>query len=450
MASPNDNTAKGTGGNVVLSSSEAAQSAPGSSNTEMGKLRPPTQPNATSPSPTPPPPNGGLVAWLQVVGSWCLMLNCWGIINTYGVFQTYYQTKLLTDRTPSSIAWIGSIQAFLLLFVGALTGPLYDYGYFHHLIAVGSFLMVFGMMMVSLCTQYWQLVLAQGIVVGLGGGCLFVPSIAILPTYFSTRMAFTIGIAGSGSGIGGIIYPIVFQELEDNLGFAWATRVIAFVMIATLSVPLAVMRPRLTPSAVRKLFDFAAWTERPYSFFAFGGFFGFIGMYLPMFYVSVFAMQHGTSPRLAFYLLPILNAGSIFGRIFPNYAADKTGPLNIFIPTCFALALVSFAWMAIYDTAGLIVFTIIYGFFSGTFLTLPFSTVVTLSPHMGVVGVRMGMACAIGSLGLLVGTPLAGAILTHGGWHALQAFGGVTLLIATVAMSASRISKVGWHLTAKA
>ncbi|KAK6844286.1 hypothetical protein PG995_014396 [Apiospora arundinis] len=447
MASNNDDNVKGAGGQVTMSSNETAQSAPGSSNTEMSKLRNPNQP--ATPLPGAPPPNGGLVAWLQVAGSWCLMLNCWGIVNTYGVFQTYYQTQLLTDRSPSSIAWIGSIQAFLLLFVGALTGPLYDYGYFRHLVAAGSFLMVFGMMMVSLCTQYWQLVLAQGIIVGLGGGCLFVPSVAILPTYFSTRMAFTIGIAGSGSGIGGVIYPIVFKELEGKIGFDWATRVVAFVMLATLSFPLAVMRPRVKPSAVRKLFDSAAWSERPYSFFAFGGFFGFIGMYLPLFYVSVFALKEGMSPRLAFYLLPILNAGSTFGRIFPNYAADKTGPLNIFIPTCFALAVLSFAWMAIHNTADLIVFTIIYGFFSGTFLTLPFSTVVTLSPHMGVVGVRMGMACAIGSLGLLVGTPLAGAILTHG-WPALQAFGGTTLLIATIAMSASRISKVGWRVTAKA
>lgn len=75
MASHNDNIAKGPNGHIVLSSSEQAKSAPGSSNTEMSKLRSPNQPNA--PSPPLPPPNGGLVAWLQVAGSWCLMLNCW-------------------------------------------------------------------------------------------------------------------------------------------------------------------------------------------------------------------------------------------------------------------------------------------------------------------------------------------------------------------------------------
>jgi len=33
-----------------------------------------------------PPPNGGLQAWLQVVGSWCLFFNTWGLLNTFGVF----------------------------------------------------------------------------------------------------------------------------------------------------------------------------------------------------------------------------------------------------------------------------------------------------------------------------------------------------------------------------
>lgn len=42
----------------------------------------------------------------------------------------------------------------------------------------------------------------QSITVGLGGGCLYVPSIAILPTYFSKHTALAIGLAESGSGIG--------------------------------------------------------------------------------------------------------------------------------------------------------------------------------------------------------------------------------------------------------
>lgn len=125
-----------------------------------------------------------------------------GIVNAFGVFQTYYEDNLLSHESPSNISWIGSIQAFLLLVIGVATGPIYDSGYFQALVWIGSFFVVFGIMMTSLCTQYWEFMLAQGICVGLGSGFLFIPSVAILPQYFSTKKAFALGIAASGSSLG--------------------------------------------------------------------------------------------------------------------------------------------------------------------------------------------------------------------------------------------------------
>lgn len=86
--------------------------------------------------------------------------------------------------------------------VGALTGPVYDAGYFRELLLGGSFLVVFGQMMLSLCGQYYQVILAQAICIGIGAGCLFVPSVAILSTYFSTKIATAMGIAAAGSSLG--------------------------------------------------------------------------------------------------------------------------------------------------------------------------------------------------------------------------------------------------------
>ncbi|MCJ1453667.1 hypothetical protein MMC28_004015 [Mycoblastus sanguinarius] len=165
------------------------------------------------------PPNGGLVAWIQVAGSFFLFFNSWGTVNAFGVFQTYYQTAFLSNESPSNISWIGSIQAFLLLIIGAVTGPLYDAGYFRHLILTGCLLVAFGFMMTSLCSQYWQVILAQGICIGLGQGCLFIPSVAILPQYFTSKKALAIGTAASGSSLGGVIYPIVFRQLQPKIGF---------------------------------------------------------------------------------------------------------------------------------------------------------------------------------------------------------------------------------------
>ena len=118
------------------------------------------------------------------------------------MFQSYYEQSRLDSESSSNISWIGSLQACLLIFVGVFTGPLFDLGYLRLLICSGTVALVLGMMMTSLCTQYWQFVLAQGLVVGLGCGLQFVPGIALLPSYFSGKRALAQGIAASGSSLG--------------------------------------------------------------------------------------------------------------------------------------------------------------------------------------------------------------------------------------------------------
>lgn len=90
-----------------------------------------------------------------------------------------------------------------MLLVGACTGPVFDRGHLRLLLIIGSFGVVFGFMMLSLCKEFWQALLAQGFCIGLGGGMLFVPSVAILPTYFSTKIGLAIGLAAAGSSMGG-------------------------------------------------------------------------------------------------------------------------------------------------------------------------------------------------------------------------------------------------------
>jgi hypothetical protein len=41
-----------------------------------------------------PPPDGGLTAWLQVVGGHFLFMNTWGIINAYGMFDRFQATRI--------------------------------------------------------------------------------------------------------------------------------------------------------------------------------------------------------------------------------------------------------------------------------------------------------------------------------------------------------------------
>lgn len=76
-----------------------------------------------------PPPDGGLRAWTAVAAGHLVIMNTWGYINSFGVFQTYYATEL--GLPPATISWIGSIQVFLLFFIGTFTGRITDAGVGH-------------------------------------------------------------------------------------------------------------------------------------------------------------------------------------------------------------------------------------------------------------------------------------------------------------------------------
>ena len=147
-------------------------------------------------------PDGGFLAWTQVAAGFFIFFNTWGLVNTFGSYQRYYEAGILSTSSTSNISWIGSIQGSLLLLLGLFTGPLYDLGYLHILVNTGTVFTVLGMMLTSLCHNYWEVLLAQGFLVGIGNGLLFLPSVAIVPQYFSKRKSLATGIAASGSSIG--------------------------------------------------------------------------------------------------------------------------------------------------------------------------------------------------------------------------------------------------------
>ncbi|KAI0845714.1 MFS general substrate transporter [Daldinia vernicosa] len=384
---------------------------------------------------TPDVPDGGLVAWLQVLGAFVIMLASWGLINSFGVYQTYYETDLLRSSTSSDISWIGSLQGALLNMGGLVSGPLFDAGYFRALTISGSVLVVLGLFMTSLCRTYWQVLLAQGVAVGIGCGLLFLPSAAILSQYFARRRALALGLQSSGSPIGGIVFSILFSRLQPRIGFGWATRVLAFILLGLLVVPLVCMRPSVAPPQhKRAFFDRDAIRDVPFMSFAISALPSFMGMFVPFFYLQLFALRHGiASADLAAYLVTLLNAGSVFGRILPNFVADYLGSMNMLAATTLSAGILAFSWLGVHDLGGTITFAVLFGFFNGGVASLPPSAIVTLTPDLGRLGTRMGMLFAFIGVAVLVGTPIAGAILKDvnddGAWRGLIAYCAATVFI---------------------
>lgn len=401
-----------------------------------------------------PPPNGGLQAWLHVLGAFMLWFNTWGILNAFGVFQTYYESGELFTKSSSDISWIGSIQSFMLLAVGIFVGPIYDRGYLRSLLVVGSFGVVFGHMMLSLCTEYWQVLLAQGFCVGIGAGCLFVPSVSVLPTYFSTRIGLAVGVGSSGSSIGGIIYPIILYRLIDRIGFAWSVRVVAFIALGTLLIPIAIMKMRVKAPKARALIDWSAFTDVPFIVFVIATLIGFMGLSIVLFYLSYDAGErHVTGTKMSFYIVAVFNAGSTLGRIAPNALSDRTGPFNLLAPCAVITGVLMFCMIAVKSEAAIIVVALLVGFFSGVFIAMPPVCFIALIKDKSRIGTRVGMGFSIAALGLLIGGPAGGSILGTKdplNWTGLWSFGGVSACVAGVVYAALRVARGGFKLNVKA
>ena len=201
--------------------------------------------NALTPAPPPPvsaAPDGGLVAWSQVLAGHLVAFNSWGYVISFGLFQAYKTTTL--KQPPSKISWIGSIQIFLTL-LGTFAGRAMDAGYYRHVALAGLTLQLLRVFMTSLVTGYWQLLLAQGICRGLGNGLVFTPTVALVSTYFVKNCAVAISGMTSGTATGGIVFPVVARQLLDKVGFSWTIKTMGFIMLANAAVIVALARPRL-------------------------------------------------------------------------------------------------------------------------------------------------------------------------------------------------------------
>lgn len=96
-------------------------------------------------------PEGGLEAWLVVLGSFCAMLSVFGVINSSAVFESYFSIHQLSEYSSSQIGWIFSLYLFFVFFVGIQVGPLFDRYGPRFLVAIGSCLIVSSLLLLGLC-----------------------------------------------------------------------------------------------------------------------------------------------------------------------------------------------------------------------------------------------------------------------------------------------------------
>ncbi|KAL9708744.1 hypothetical protein Ac2012v2_008124 [Leucoagaricus gongylophorus] len=362
----------------------------------------------------------------------------------------YQQWDVVLLMTVSPHSWIGSVQLFLQYALGVVVGRVYDLGYFQYLIGVGTVLQTVSLFMLSLTRPYHysEIFLSQAIGMGLGQAMLFLPSISVISHHVKTRRVMATGIAVSGASVGGIVWPIILNRASQKLDFPNAVRISAailgiFLLVANSLYFIACSKRKATRVVAHHKPNFRGMlSDWPYSISILSAFCVNLGLFFPYFYLQSYAVYQRLEPSFAFYLLAILNAGGVFGRVLPNFLADRFGTYNMLLLSLYISSVLVFAILAIHTPAGLTCLALLYGFWSGSYVSLIPSLLVQLTSGPGELGVRMGIAFSIVAVSLLGGTPIEGVLLgTHGehfAWASPIIFCGVMITCGSLGMTISR------------
>lgn len=294
----------------------------------------------------------------------------------------------------------------------------------------------------------WHFILSFGLLTGLGCSLLFTPSFAAPGHFFMRRRGLATGLAATGGSIGGIVFPLMLESLFPRLGWAWSIRVLALIALLCCAAANFLIRRRLPPARNASAHpDFRIFRSRPFLLTTVGIFLLEFALFIPITYISSYARAQGFSASFAFQILPILNAGSAVGRALPGWWGDRIGPFNV---NMLMVVLSAVACLAVWlpagsHTAGLVLFAVLFGFASGSNVSITPVCIGRLcrTQHYG----RYYATCyTIVSFACLVGIPIGGSILTSNG----GSYWGVIVLTGCVYvgafgfLAAAKVYSLGW------
>ncbi|THH20608.1 hypothetical protein EW146_g799 [Bondarzewia mesenterica] len=353
------------------------------------------------------PTDGGFYAWKSVVGSFLISFSAFGIVSSYGAFSDFYNTEYLSHFSPTIISMIGAIQIFVFYLFSGLAGTLFDAYGPRVLIPVSGIVSAFAMFMLSITKpeHIYQQFLSQGILYPIGASFGFFPAANVITHWFRRRVAYALGCVIAGSGVGGIVFPILLTRLIPRIGFGWTVRVVAFIMLFCYfiaSFAITARRPPKPLPSLIKLIDLDGFRDARYTFLVVASVLNTVTIFNPYFYVGLYGLTlHPGSTLLPYALFNVI---TIFTLI--------TAILNLAL------------WYNATGEGVIIAFAGLYGFFSGAYFSIISACVTMVSP-IDKIGARMGTLFMCVSFGSLAGTPIAGVFIkdrTRGNFQHLIAF----------------------------
>ena len=394
--------------------------------------------------------------WFVIALCFLTTLTSAGVRSSPSVLIHPLEAEFGWSRTL--IASAVSMNLLLFGIAAPLSGFLID-RFGPRKVMIGSLsLLIGGVSGTMMMTQFWQFFLVWGVIVGLGaGGVGSVLTATVGNRWFVAKRGLALGILGSASSTGQIIFLPLFMAMITYAG--WRLGSMALIIVALILLPLIFLFMRDDPSEVglepygsgdpkataiggaaslrgmsaknatitaKEVVTHPTFWLLAASFFVCGGTAnGLIGTHLIPHEIEI-----GIPQIAAASLLGIMGGLNMVGTIFSGWMIDKVQPQR-WLALVYALRGVSLLFLPfVHDFTGLVFFAIVYGL--DWFATVPPSMAITADTFgRQNVGKVYGWIFMSHQIGAAIMASAAGAIRTWmGDYQFAFLSGGVIAIIA--------------------
>ncbi|KAK3361949.1 major facilitator superfamily protein [Lasiosphaeria ovina] len=409
-----------------------------------------------------PPPEGGLQAWLTVLGSFCITTAVYGLSNSVGVIQPFWAKHQLAAFSVQNIAWISGANNFLCLFLGVQFGPWFDRFGPRWLLLAGSVIYIGGLLGIGFLPQdasadeggvhapgtlFGLLMLLWGAVMGTGAALCCTVALSVLAHWFDRRRGLAAGIVFVGSSVGGIVFPLVLRATLEPLGWAWSMRILALVVAVLLCLGNLLIRGRIKGKKGSGAVDFRCFRDWRFVWTTVGVFMNQFILIAGLGMVPTWATAQGFSSDSTYAILATMSGGSGFGRLTAGAISDRIGRFNTMILTTIFSIITTFGVWLLVETYRMwlfYLFAAMFGFGTGCVISVgPICVGQLTKPSK--FGQFYGTSYSVVSFSALLCIPLSAAILDGLGTRGFVLIFGGVLLIALAAFTMARFAIQDYH-----
>ena len=359
-------------------------------------------------------PDGGY-GWIVVLScsTVTFMINGW--TGSWGVLQTALFKRYPDQEPTTSLSFVGSLSMALCVVMGLASVRASRVIGARYSMLIGVLTMSLGIFLSSVtASNLGGLFVTAGISIGLGMSLTYTMANSLPVQWFGSKLGTANGLIKLGGGIGATVMAVVVQLLIDKVGIPWTFRTVGLITLAT-GVPAALLVRERAPYNSAAYVDWSLFKSMPFSCLFLAGATGTFALFVPPYFLPLFASSIGLSASTGAGIVSGFNACGAIGRFAAGFACDRYGSTNMLLLIMALNAVSMLAIWPVSETIGpLIIFAALNGIANGAFF-VAMPTAIGRMVGSGQAAVGMGMAITGWTGGYLMGSPIAGYLIAATG-----------------------------------